>query len=152
REALKHWDHPAIHYNLALAEMNLDKTVEAYTDLQASVKFGDAPLQSKDKLDNAKGYMLALEKAIADVEGTCDKPGAKVTVDGQLAFVAPGAYKAKVRAGKHTFVAEKEGYTTHINAPYISPGAPFRIDLKLFTAEELTRYHRKWDKTWIPYA
>src|SRR6476659_107119 len=44
REALKHWDHPAIHYNLALALMNLDQTIDAYDNMQASVKFGEAPL------------------------------------------------------------------------------------------------------------
>src|SRR2546423_895823 len=27
KEALKHWDHPAIHYNLALAQMNLDQPI-----------------------------------------------------------------------------------------------------------------------------
>jgi len=45
RAALKHWDHPAIHYNLALALLNLDQPVEAFDHLQVSVKFGEAPLQ-----------------------------------------------------------------------------------------------------------
>jgi hypothetical protein len=57
-----------------------------------------------------------------------------------------------VRVGKHTFVAEKAGYTTRINAPYVGPGEHFRIELKLYTAEELTRYSRRWDATWMPYA
>jgi hypothetical protein len=152
REALKHWDHPAIHYNLALALMNLDQPIDAYENLSVSVKFGEAPLQSKDKFDHAKDYLLLLDKQIADVEVSCDKPGAKVSVDGKEAFVAPGSFKTRVRVGKHTFVAEKQGYTTRINAPYVGPGEHFRIELKLFTAEELTRYHRKWDATWMPYA
>ncbi len=152
REALKHWDHPAIHYNLALAQMNLDQPIDAYNNMQASLKFGEPPLQSKDKFDHAKEYMLLLEKEIASVEVSCDKPGAKVTVDGKLAFVAPGKFETQVLVGKHTFVAEKQGYTTHINAPYIGPGEKFRIELKLYTAEELTRYKRKWDATWVPWA
>jgi hypothetical protein len=152
KDALKHWDHPAIHYNLALAEMNLDQPVAAYDDLKASMKFGDAPLQSKDKLDNAKQYLLLLDKQIAEIEVSCDKVGAKVSVDGQPVFTAPGHFKQRVRAGKHTFVAEKQGYTTRINAPYVSPGAPFNIELKLYTAEELTRYHRKWNRTWVPWV
>ncbi|HUJ59678.1 MAG TPA: hypothetical protein VLX92_14335 [Kofleriaceae bacterium] len=152
KQALKHWDHPAIHYNLALAEMNLDQRIDAFTDLTAAVKYGDAPLQSKDKYDNATRYLGLLDKEIADIEVSCDKPGAKVTVDGKEAFVAPGRFSTKVLVGKHTFVAEKQGYTTRINAPYIGPGEHFRIELKLYTAEELTRYHRKWQATWIPYA
>src|SRR3569623_818645 len=152
REALKHWDHPAIHYNLALAQMNLDQPIDAYNNMQQSLKFGEPPLQSKDKFDHAKEYLLLLEKEITTVEVSCDKPGAKVTVDGALAFVAPGKFQTQVLVGKHTFVAEKQGYTTHINAPYIGPGEKFRIELKLYTAEELTRYKRKWDATWVPWA
>jgi hypothetical protein len=151
-EALKHWDHPAIHYNLALALMNLDQPIEAYDHLQAAVKYGDAPLQSKDKYDHAKDYLLLLDKSLADVEVSCDKPGAKVSVDGREVFVAPGRHAERVKVGKHTFVAEKQGYTTRINAPYIGSGEHFRIELKLYTAEELTRYRRRWQATWLPYA
>jgi hypothetical protein len=152
RAALKHWDHPAIHYNLALALVNLDQPVDAYENLQLSVKFGDGPLQSKEKFDHARELQVVLEKSIADVEVSCDKKGAKVTVDGKEAFVAPGSFKTRVRTGRHTFVAEKAGYQTRINAPFIGPGEHFRIELRLFTAEELTRYHRKWQATWMPFA
>ena len=54
-------------------------------------------------------------------------------------------YKGRVRIGKHTFVAEKPGYNAQVDAPFIGPGENFRIELKLYTAEELTRYRRKWD-------
>lgn len=134
REALKHWDHPAIHYNLALAQMNLDQTIDAYDNMLAAVKFGEAPLQSKDKFDNAKQYVVLLEKQVATVSVACDKPGAKVSLDGKEVFVAPGKYETRVLTGKHQFVAEKQGYTTRINAPYIGPGEKFRIELKLYTA------------------
>lgn len=151
-DALKHWDHPAIHYNLALAEMNLDQPIEASANLQVAIRYGEAPLQSKDKFDSAKEYLRLLDKQIAEVEVTCNKTGAKVSIDSKQVFVAPGSYKGKVRAGKHTFVAELEGHPTRIDAPYISPGAPFRIELKLYTVAELTRYHRKWQATWMPYV
>lgn len=151
RKALEVWPHPAIHYNLALAQMNLDQPIEAFENFSKAIQFGDAPLQ-KDKLEHAKEYMLLLEKQIATIEVSCDKPGAKVSVDGKEVFVAPGTYKSRVRIGRHTFVADKRGYTTRINAPFIGPGENFRIELKLYTAEELTRYNRRWDATWMPYA
>lgn len=151
RKALELWQHPAIHYNLALAQMNLDQPIEAYENFAKAIAYGDAPLQ-KDKLEHAKDYMLLLDKQIATIEVSCDKPGAKVSVDGKEVFVAPGTYKARVRIGRHTFVADKTGYQTRITAPFIGPGEKFRIELKLYTAEELTRYNRRWDATWIPYA
>ena len=151
REALKSWDHPAIHYNLALALMNLDQPVEVFDELEQAIKFGPAPLE-KDKFEHAKEYMKVVESSIAEVEVSCAKQGAKVSVDGKEVFVAPGHYKARVRIGKHTFVAEKQGYNAEIDAPFIGPGEHFRIDLKLYTHEELTRYRRRWDQTWMPYA
>jgi hypothetical protein len=151
RKALVTWPHPAIHYNLALAQMNLDQPVEAFENLQKAIVYGDAPLQ-KDKLEHAKEYMMLLEKQIASIEVSCDKIGAKVSVDGKEVFVAPGTFKARVRIGRHTFVADKKGYQTRINAPFIGPGENFRIELKLYTAEELTRYNRRWQATWMPYT
>jgi tetratricopeptide (TPR) repeat protein len=151
RKALVTWPHPAIHYNLALAQMNLDQPIEAFENLQKAIVYGESPLE-KDKLEHAKEYMLLLEKQIAQIEVSCDKVGAKVSVDGKEVFVGPGSYKARVRIGRHTFVAEKTGYSTRINAPFIGSGENFRIELKLYTAEELTRYNRRWDKTWMPYA
>jgi hypothetical protein len=151
REALKSWDHPAIHYNMALALMNLDQPIEVYDALEASIKYGPAPLE-KDKFEHAKEYMVLVDKQIANIEVRCDKTGAKVSVDGKQVFVAPGSYKARVRIGKHTFVAEKQGYNAQIDAPYVGPGEHFRIELKLYTHEELTRYKRRWNQTWLPYA
>ncbi len=151
REALKHWNHPAIHYNLALALLNLDQPIEVFEQLNQAIIYGAAPLAT-DKYEHAKEYLLLVEKQLADIEVSCDKAGAKVTVDGKEAFIAPGKFTQKVRVGKHTFYADKQGYNTRITAPYVGPGEKFRIELKLYTAEELTRYRRKWDRTWVPYA
>ncbi len=152
REALKCWDHPGIHYNLALALINLDQPVGVYEELNKAVMFGAEPLTNQDKFDHAKEYLKLVAGQLADIEVSCEKPGAKVAVDGKDVFVAPGSYKAKVRVGKHTFYGEKEGYNARVTAPFIGPGETFRIELKLYTAEELTRYRRRWDKTWMPYT
>jgi hypothetical protein len=151
REALKHWNHPAIHYNLALALLNLDQPIEVFEHLNKAVQYGADPLE-KDKFEHAKEYLLLVEKQLADIEVSCDKVGAKVSVDGKEVFIAPGTFSEKVRVGKHTFYADKEGYNARITAPYVGPGEKFRIELKLYTAEELTRYRRKWQTTWFPYA
>jgi hypothetical protein len=151
KSALTHWKHPAIYYNLSLALMNLDQPVEAYESMENATKFGVGPID-KDKVEHAKEYLLLLTKQIASIEVRCDKVGAKVSVDGKEVFVAPGIFKQKTRIGRHTFVADKTGYQTRINAPFIGPGENFRIELKLYTAEELTRYNRRWKATWMPYA
>ncbi len=156
RDALTHWDHPAINYNLALALLNLDQPIEVHDRLQHAIMFGAGPLE-KDKFEHAKEYILLVKQQIAEVEVTCSKPGAKVSVDGKEVFtVGPrgegGFFKGRVRIGKHTFIAEKPGYNAEAEVPFIGPGETFRIELKLYTADELTRYHRKWKTTWMPYA
>lgn len=151
REALRCWDHPGIHYNLALALINLDQPIEVYEQLNESIKYGADPLD-EGKFEHAKEYLKLVAGLLANIEVSCDKPGAKIAVDGKEVFVAPGSYKAKVRVGKHTFYGDKEGYNARVNAPFIGPGETFRIELKLYTAEELTRYRRRWDRPWMPYT
>jgi tetratricopeptide (TPR) repeat protein len=151
REALHCWDHPAIHYNLALAQINLDQPIEVFEQLNEAIKYGSDPI-GQDKFDHAKEYLKLVAGQLADIEVSCSKPGAKIAVDGKEVFVAPGSYKAKVRVGKHTFFGDKEGYNARVIAPFIGPGETFRIELKLYTVEELTRYRRKWDRTWMPYT
>jgi hypothetical protein len=150
--ALKCWDHPGIHYNLALALINLDQPVDVYLELNKAIQYGAEPLTNQDKFDHAKEYLKLVAGQLADIEVSCDKPGAKIAVDGKDVFVAPGSYKAKVRVGKHTFYGEKEGYNARVNAPFIGPGETFRIELKLYTIPELTRYRRRWETSWMPYA
>lgn len=151
REALRCWDHPGIHYNLALALINLDQPIEVFDQLNEAIKYGSEPLD-EGKFEHAKEYLKLVAGLLADIEVTCDKPGAKVAVDGKEVFTAPGSYKAKVRVGKHTFYGDKEGYNARVTAPFIGPGETFRIELKLYTAEELTRHHRVWQRTWMPYT
>ena len=151
REALRCWDHPAIHYNLALALINLDQPIEVFDQLNESIKYGADPV-GQDKFDHAKEYLKLVAGQLADIEVTCNKAGAKISVDGKEVFTAPGSYKAKVRVGKHTFFGDKEGYNARVTAPFIGPGETFRIELKLYTAEELTRYRRRWSQKWMPYT
>jgi hypothetical protein len=139
REALKSWDHPAIHYNLALSLSQLDY-----------------PVELKDKLDKIKEMLGWVGKQLATIEVSCQKVGAKVFVDRREVFTvaanAPNKHTARVRVGKHTFHAEKRGFISGSDAPFIEPGDTYRIELKVYTDEDLTRYKRRWDAKWMPYA
>ncbi|HSR99944.1 MAG TPA: hypothetical protein VLM79_22975 [Kofleriaceae bacterium] len=151
RKALASWDHPAIHYNLALALINLDQPIEVHEHMTKALQYGPDPLE-KDKYDHGKEYLRLVEGQLADIEVSCDKAGAKVSVDGKEAFVAPGKFASKVRVGKHTFFADKEGYNARVETPFVGAGETFRINLKVYTTPELTRYSRKWDSAWVPWT
>lgn len=150
RDALKHWDHPAIHYNLVLALLNLDQPVEVHQHLTMAMKHGPAPLDM-DKFEQARAYLTLIEKQLAKVSIRCDVEGANVVMDGRPLFVAPGHYEALVRAGPHTIVATREGYLTNETSPTLAAGQTTSFDLRLFTSDDLTRYKRRWP-TWMPWV
>jgi hypothetical protein len=154
-DALKHWKHPAIYYNMALSLTNTGQVVDVEAALQESIKYGPAPLE-KGKFEHAKQSLLLIAEQLATIEISCQKAGAKVSVDNKEVFIVepgkPNVYKARVKIGKHTFVAEKPGYATGLDAPFIGPNETFRIELKLYTAEELTRHRRRWQAKWVPYV
>ncbi|HXU69233.1 MAG TPA: hypothetical protein VN947_07875 [Polyangia bacterium] len=151
REALSHWNHPGIHYNLALALLNLDQPVEVYKHLAEALKYGPAPLDA-DKFDHANRYRALIEKQLARIEISCDKPpGAVVTMDGLRLFSAPGRYEGLVRVGQHTVVATRKGFVTVQKTPNLPPGEKTMIDLRMFTAEQLTHYKRRWS-VYMPFA
>ncbi len=150
REALTQWDHPAIHYNLALALVNLDQPVETHEHLVAALKYGAAPLDS-DKFDQANRYKALVEKQLARVDVRCSVEGAVVKLDGRELFIAPGRYEGLERAGPHTVVASKEGFLTNEQSRSLPPGEVSQFDLKLMTTEQLTEYRRLWP-AWVPWV
>ena len=157
-EALKLWPHPMIHYNLALALIDLKRPVEVAEHLEKAIQYGAEGLNNQpEKLDQAKRLLEFTLDQLATVEVSCQKEGALVSVDGKPVFTVvkgkPNMFRGRVPIGKHTFVAEKPGYATPVDAPFIGKRETFRIELKLYTAEELTRYRRRWEqRQWAPWA
>jgi hypothetical protein len=143
REALRHWNHPGIHYNLALALLNLDQPVEVYRQLETALSYGAAPLDA-DKYEHANRYRALIEKQLARIEVRCSQPGAIVTMDGLRLFIAPGHHEGLVRVGQHTVVAERRGFVTVQKTPTLPAGETTKIELRMFTAEQLTHYKRRW--------
>ncbi|MFL5357674.1 hypothetical protein [Archangium sp.] len=143
RKALELWDHPAIHYNLALALMNLDQPIEVHEHLVAALRYGPEPLEN-EKFEYARNYKTLVEKQLARVDITCNTPGATVTMDGQTLFVAPGRYAGLVRPGAHSIVATLQGYLPTDQSRTVLPGETTQLDMKMFTSEDLVRYKRRW--------
>jgi tetratricopeptide (TPR) repeat protein len=150
REALKLWDHPAIHYNTALALLNLNEPLELHHHLTEAMHHGEAPLD-KDKFERAGAFKKLIEQQLSRVEITCDHPNATITMDGQVLFTAPGRYEGLVRPGKHSITAMKEGFLPTSMNQTLLPGEKTSLPLKLYTAADLTRYRRQWS-AWKPWA
>ncbi len=150
REALARWDHPAIHYNLVLALLNLDQPLEVHQHLLAAMRYGAEPLDH-EKFEQAKAYKVLVEKQLARVKVSCDTPGTQVVMDGRPLFVAPEQFEGFVRAGPHSIVATKEGYLAHESSKALPAGETTVFDIKMHTTADLTQYRRKW-AAWIPWT
>ncbi|MCE9673492.1 hypothetical protein LY474_37365 [Myxococcus stipitatus] len=150
RRALGHWNHPAIHYNLALALMNLDQPIEVHKHLQSAMRHGVEPLDA-GRFEHARAYQALIEQQLTWVDIACDEVGAVVTLNGQPLFTAPGRFQGLIRPGTHSIVALKEGYLSTEKRQALMPGEKVTFHLDLFTEEQVIRYRRRWS-TWVPWA
>lgn len=139
--ALAQWDHPAIHFNLALAYLKIAPPEQTYPHVVASLKYGRAPLDA-DKYDQAARYQALLEGQLSNIVIRCDTPAATVTLDGKTIFIAPGSFEALVRAGEHLLVVSKDGYVTTEQRVVLKAGQTATYPLSLFTTDQLTEYRR----------
>ncbi|WP_224248329.1 hypothetical protein [Hyalangium gracile] len=150
REALKLWDHPAIHYNMALALLNLNEPIALHSHLVASMRYGEAPLDA-DKFERARTFKTLVESQLSHVDISCEVPGTTVMMNGQVLFKAPGRHQGFVVPGPHTFSATREGYPRNDRKRTLAPGEKLTLPIKLYTDEELTRYTRHW-ASWKSWA
>jgi hypothetical protein len=151
REALRVWDHPAIRYNAAVALINLDQPLAADADLDAAMRFGEAPLGA-DTYKQALLYKKLLNGQLADLDVECSEPGAEVMLDGQQLFVAPGGKSQRIVPGPHSLVARKSGYLTETRSLQLLPGRRDDERVTLVSLASLPAHTvRRW-KAWKPWA
>ncbi|HEY3445816.1 MAG TPA: hypothetical protein VGK67_05590 [Myxococcales bacterium] len=150
REALGHWDHPAIHYNLALSLRTLDQPLEQREHLVSAMKYGADPLDAA-KFTNAKLMLDLVEKQLARVQIRCSEEGAQVVMDGKQLFTAPGQFDDYVRPGPHSIVSTKTGFLTYQVSKALPFGELSTFEIKLFKAADLTKYKRRWTQA-VPYG
>jgi hypothetical protein len=149
KEALALWDHPAFHYNLGIAQMNLDQLIEAYDRFLAARKHGPRPITAA-KYRQAQRYLDMLRKQLGEIEVICNEPGAEVAVDGKPLFAGPGRQRVMVRPGGHRVEASKRRFMPGVEQVVINPGDSKRVTVTPQIPEHLVTV-RRWPE-WIPLA
>ncbi len=150
QDALSHWDHPAIHYNHALALSTLDQPIKTREELIAATRYGAGPL-GPDEFQQAQRYKTLVEKQLALLTVECSTPQATVSLNGKTLFTAPGRFEGFVVPGEQLLSAAKHGHVSDERAVTLIPGKPTEVRLALFTDEQLTQYERLWPEypPWI---
>lgn len=149
RDALALWDHPIFHYNLAIAQINLDQPIGAYQSFQRALRYGGRAI-GQDRSEQARSFRTLLRNQLARVEVTCDEPGAQVTLDGKPLFVGPGRRKLMALPGGHQLMADKIGRMPDTRQIVLAPGQRARFSLAPQLPEQLVT-ERRWP-AWRPWA
>lgn len=150
REALTHWNHPGIHYNLALALINLEEPLQVRQHLLESIQYGAAPLDEK-KLEHGRNYLKLIEQQLAMFEVSCQESDAIVVLDGQQVLRTSGKHSVALMPGEHHITVTKPGYVSRDYNLMLFPGRQEKLTIRIFTEEQLIEKHRRWP-FWLPVA
>ena len=148
-DALKIWQHPAIYYNLSVAQGTLGQRLAIYHSLLRAIEYGPAPL-GQSKYEQAKNRLEVLRGQLSQIELVCDDEGAEVTLDGRQLFIGPGTRTEVVIPGEHQVVADRIDRFPDTQKLYLQGGQKKRIVLKLRTSDDTQKY-RRW-RWWVPVA
>jgi hypothetical protein len=156
REAIGHWEHPAIRFNIAECLVSLERHLEAYEEIQKALKYDAAPFARPEHYQQALAYKKLLEGRLARLTVRCVEPAAVVSVDGQEWFTGPGEATRTLLAGKHQVVATKTKYVTVTRTFELQGGSETSEELKLIELKTLVRQpiiemRRRWKK-YLPWT
>ncbi|WP_428265512.1 hypothetical protein [Haliangium sp.] len=148
-EALVHWDHPGIHFKLALVEKHLGRLLEARASIERALRYGDyvpPPLSAAERRQ-AIAMRDEIHRQIAAVWIRSDEPAVAVTIDGH-ALSSLGTTPVWLLPGAHRLIASKSDYVSVTRSLVLHPGQRIQVDLHLAPRR---RGPRRW-AAWKPWA
>jgi hypothetical protein len=148
KAAVSLWDHPAIRLNLAIAEIESDRILEAAADLESALRFDRRPFDP-EHYRQALNYQKLLRGRIGEIEVACDQAAA-VMLDGKPWFRCPGTQTHKLLAGPHLIVAEAAGYLTIARRLIVSGGATSHDKLSLVPIDSVALVYPS--PRWMPWT
>jgi tetratricopeptide (TPR) repeat protein len=148
--ALGTWKHPAIYFNLALAQLNLGQAVEARDSLEQALQHGAEPLGA-ERFAEARRQLHEVEHQLGRIRIRCATPDAEVSLDGATLFVGAGSRERWVKATAHEVTAKRPDYLSEARRLTVAPGQVQDVELRLITLDEASDSGRRW-RPWKPWA
>jgi hypothetical protein len=151
RDALAHWDHPAIRYNIAVCQIHTEENVEALANLEAGLRYGAEPI-GDELYKEGLTYKKLLEGQVARLKVSCSEEGAEVVIDGKPLLSCPGDSTVVVKPGAHQVVASKAGYLTFTENLQLVSGSTRDLEVRLTRIVDVkVTYKTRWPK-WLPWT
>lgn len=143
-EALEHWDHPGIHYNYAVALSTRDRPLETRKHLLEALRYGEqGPLEPLE-VEQARRYLTLVEASLAFIDVSTAQSGVTVRMNGRVILTKPGRYRGYVQPDEYIITGSKPDYLTREQRVAFLPGRENKVEVRLYTEQELTRYQRRW--------
>lgn len=153
REAIKQWDLPVFHRNLAAALRGLTDFVEAREQLLIALQYGPEGMADDNEFKKTQNDLADVEAELSRLAFTCDQEGAKVTIDGnQDSLVCPQTHEEWIKPGRHTLriQLDRPGYSRPDGAKLnLVKGERVAVNLRVRSDEELKVSPLP---TWVPWT
>ncbi len=108
RSALKQWDHPTIHLELAKVLARQDKSKEALVEAWASLRYASAV--SRTHVDEANRLASSLlDTKLVHLVVTSSEPGLSIMFGSEVVLKGPGTWQGVVTSGTHQVSAQRTG-------------------------------------------
>jgi tetratricopeptide (TPR) repeat protein len=156
KQAITHWDHPAIRFNMSRCLIQLGRNVEAFESLEKALKYGAAPHEAT-VYEEALGYQKLLASQIGDLTVACTQAGVSMTLDGKPLGTCPTTVTKRVLTGQHQVLGTKRGLLPKTVEVIVSTDVatgtvtPRSIDITLDPLAKAARIEHRWPQ-WIPWT
>jgi hypothetical protein len=144
------WDHPAIRFNMVRCEIQLGKNLEAYDNLEKSLRFGAAPLE-ETVYNEALAYQKLLASQVGELAIACGQPDVQLTLDGKPFAACPTKKTMRVLAGPHQIVGTKAGLLPRTLELVVVGGKTETADVTLDPLAKGARIEHRWPQ-YVPYT
>ena len=148
--AVEVWDHPAIRFNMVRCQIQLGQNLDAYENLEKSLRFGAAPLE-ETVYNEAVGYQKLLASQVGELSVTCAQPSVQLTLDGKPLAACPTKKSMRVLAGPHQIVGTKQGLLPRTLELVVVGGKTETVDVKLDPLAKAARVEHRWPQ-YVPYT
>jgi hypothetical protein len=150
RKAVGFWEHPAIHFNMAVCLIHMDEPIEAFEHINKALVYDAAPM-GEELYAQGLTYQKLLNDRLGHLTVSTQQPKAEVTLDGQVLFTGPSSATRVLMPGRHQIVATLSGFVTHTQSVELTAGKPLDIAVRMVRIEDATELERPI-ATWVPWV
>lgn len=138
------------HFEAAIAQLKLDRDVEAHESLERALRYGEEALGAEQFRETQK-QLGEVERRLGRIRVSCQLEGAEVTLDGARLLTCPGRYEGWVKARDHELVARRPGDPLEVRRVTVSAGELRNVELSLTTSTVAPPAGRRWP-AWMPWT